>query len=170
MSLCSHCRTVHKPEDLGGVLRLTHPLPHTLSKLRRTFGERYRLDRSPPDGLAVVMPAGARDDVLALLEGTLSVSERQDCKVLLLAEGEPLASGSQGGKPARPLWFTRHGWQVGAVVLLPVEAQVALVSAGGTVTASTTVPFGARAVDTEEVVDRVAAGGGRAVVGSIKMR
>ena len=112
MSLCSHCRTVHKPEDLGGVLRLTHPLPHTLSKLRRTFGERYRLDRSPPDGLAVVMPAGARDDVLALLEGTLSVSERQDCKVLLLAEGEPLSFDKMSSVQPLDAWIAkaRSGW------------------------------------------------------------
>lgn len=89
MSLCSHCRTVSTPEDTGGVLRLTHPLPHTVGKLRRVFGERYRLERgSLPDGLAVVVPAGSRDDVLGLLEQTLSASERQDCKVLLLAEGE----------------------------------------------------------------------------------
>ena len=75
----------------------------------------------------------------------------------VLAEGEPLASGVQGGKPARPLWFTRDGWRVGAVVLLPDEAQVALVSAGGTVTAGTTVAFGSREVDPADAVQRIAA-------------
>lgn len=88
MSLCSHCRTVAAPQDAGGVLRLTHPLPHTVGKLRRVFGERYRLERPESDGLAVVLPAGSCDHVVSLLENTLSASERQDCKVLLLAEGE----------------------------------------------------------------------------------
>ena len=75
----------------------------------------------------------------------------------VLAEGEPIASGAQGGKPARPLWFTRDGWRVGAVVLLPDEAQVALVSAGGTVTASTTVSYASRPIDFDDVVRQVAA-------------
>lgn len=91
MSLCSHCRTVAAPEDEGGVFRLTHPLPHTVGKLRRVFGEHYRLERAAPDALAVVLPAGSVEEVLALLERILSASERQDCKVLLLPEGEPLS-------------------------------------------------------------------------------
>ena len=90
MSSCSHCRTVTVPEDKGGVLRLTHPLPHTVGKLRKTFGEHYRLERSAHDGVAVVLPANSIADVTSLLEETLSASEQQDCKVLLLAEGEPL--------------------------------------------------------------------------------
>lgn len=88
MSLCSHCRTVSAPEDTGGVLRLTHPLAHTLSKLRRVLGERYGLHGALADGLAVVVSAASREAVLALLEQTLSASERQACKVLFLAEGE----------------------------------------------------------------------------------
>jgi EAL domain-containing protein (putative c-di-GMP-specific phosphodiesterase class I) len=88
MSLCSHCRTVTAPEDKGGVLRLTHPLPHTVGKLRRVLGARYPLEHAPNDGLAVVLPAGSCDDVIGLLERSLSASERQACKVLLLAEGE----------------------------------------------------------------------------------
>lgn len=90
MSLCSHCRTVTPPADEGGVLRLTHPLPHTVGKLRKVFGARYQLERAIADGLAVVLPAGSRDDVVDLLERTLSASERQACKVLFLNEDETL--------------------------------------------------------------------------------
>jgi diguanylate cyclase (GGDEF)-like protein len=90
MSLCSHCRTVTAPADEGGVLRLTHPLPHTVGKLRKVLSERYRLECDVPDGLGVVLPAGSRDDVVDLLERTLSASERQACKVLFLNEGETL--------------------------------------------------------------------------------
>ena len=90
MSLCSHCRTVSAPVDEGGVLRLTHPLPHTVGKLRKVFGEHYRLERATPDGLGIMLPAGSRDKVVDLLEGTLSTSERQACKVLFLHEGETL--------------------------------------------------------------------------------
>ncbi len=90
MSLCSHCRTVTTPSDKGGVLRLSHPLPHTVGKLRKVLGERYQLERTAKDTLAVVLPAGTRDEVIGLLETSLSMSERQDCKVLLLAEGETL--------------------------------------------------------------------------------
>lgn len=91
MSLCSHCRTVTTPEDKGGILRMTHPLPHTVGKLRKVFAECFRLESSAQDGLAVVLTAGSLNTVMDLLDKTLSASERQDCKVLLLAEGEALS-------------------------------------------------------------------------------
>lgn len=59
----------------------------------------------------------------------------------LLEEQDPLASSAQGGKPARPLWFSEDGWPIGAVCMLPDGAQAALVSAGGTVLATSTVTF-----------------------------
>jgi len=59
----------------------------------------------------------------------------------LLEELEPVASGSQGGKRARPVWFSRHGWPVGAMLLLPDGAQAALVTAGGTIAATRMVKF-----------------------------
>ena len=89
MSLCSHCRTVNVPADGGGVLRLTHPLPHTLAKLRRALGERYALGPLP-GGVAVRLPAGSLEGVTGLLEAALSAAEREACKVLLLGEGEAL--------------------------------------------------------------------------------
>lgn len=114
MSLCSHCRTVAAPEDKGGVLRLTHPLPHTVGKLRKVFGERYQLEPSTHDGLAIVLPMGSLDTVMDLLEQTLSVSERQDCKVLLLGEGEPLTFAKMSSVQPLDAFIAkaRSGWLV----------------------------------------------------------
>ncbi len=100
------------PTDTGGVLRLTHPLPHTVGKLHRVFAERYRLGHLLPDGLAVVVPVGARDDVIALLERTLSASERGDCKVLLLAAGEAPTLDKMSSVQTLDAWIAkaRSGW------------------------------------------------------------
>src|ERR1044072_5158082 len=46
----------------------------------------------------------------------------------VLEELEPLASGVQGGKPARPLWFSDDGGPVGAVVVLPQGVKAAAVA------------------------------------------
>ena len=72
-------------------MRLTHPLPHTIGKLRKVLGQHYRLEHTTAEGLAVTLPAGSREAILALLEQTLSTAERQACKVLLLPKGEPLS-------------------------------------------------------------------------------
>jgi len=72
----------------------------------------------------------------------------------LLEELEPLASGVQGGKPARPLWFSDDGWPVGAVVVLPQGVKAAVVTAGGTVRAVTSSAFPAGA-DADEVSRRI---------------
>lgn len=74
----------------------------------------------------------------------------------LLAELEPLASGVQGGKPARPLWFAENGWPVGAVLVLPQGVKAAVVTAGGRVlaVASSAFPDG---VDADGVTRRVLA-------------
>ena len=90
MSLCSHCRTPSVPTDQGGILRLTHPLPHTVGKLRKVLAEHYTLQLAPKDALAVALPPDSLGAVVGLLEQTLSASERQACKVLLLAESETL--------------------------------------------------------------------------------
>ena len=97
MSLCSHCTTVNVPADGGGVLRLTHPLPHTLAKLRRALGERYALGPLP-GGVAVRLPAGSLEGVTGLLEAALSAAEREACKVLLLGEGEALVPRRGGAQ------------------------------------------------------------------------
>jgi predicted NBD/HSP70 family sugar kinase len=73
----------------------------------------------------------------------------------LLEEQDPLASGAQGGKPARPVWFSDEGWLIGAVCMLPDGARAALVSASGTVLTTSTVTFDAGAVDQAAIVDRV---------------
>ena len=62
----------------------------------------------------------------------------------VLEERGPLASSPAGGKPRRPVWFSATGSLIGAVCLLPGGAQVAVVSAGGDVMASSTVPLRAR--------------------------
>ena len=67
MSLCTHCRTVAAPEDAGGILYLSHPLPHTVAKLRRAIGEHYRLGPAPQGTLAVALPAGSLSQVTGLL-------------------------------------------------------------------------------------------------------
>ena len=72
----------------------------------------------------------------------------------LLEELQPLASGVQGGKPARPLWFSDDGWPVGAVVVLPQGVKAAVVTAGGTVRAVTSSAFPAGA-DADEVSRRI---------------
>lgn len=114
MSLCSHCRTVTAPEDGEGTFYLTHPLPHTIGKLRKVFAEHYPLEAAAPGTLAVVLPAGSIHHVLDLLEKTLSTSERQACKVLQLAEGETF--GLEHLSSVQPLdTFSakaRSGWLV----------------------------------------------------------
>lgn len=59
MSLCTHCRTVAAPKDAGGVLYLSHPLPHTARKLHRVIDEHYQLGPAPQGTLAVTLPAGS---------------------------------------------------------------------------------------------------------------
>jgi predicted NBD/HSP70 family sugar kinase len=72
----------------------------------------------------------------------------------LLEELEPLASGVQGGKPARPLWFSGDGWPVGAVLVLPRGVKAAVVTAGGRVSAVTSSAFPAGA-DADELTRRI---------------
>jgi predicted NBD/HSP70 family sugar kinase len=73
----------------------------------------------------------------------------------LLEEHEPIASGAQGGKPARPIWFADHGWPVGALLLLPGGAQAALVSAAGRIDASQQVKFRPRKADHPEIIEQL---------------
>lgn len=74
----------------------------------------------------------------------------------LLCELEPLASGAQGGKPARPLWFSDDGWPVGAVLVLPQGVKAAVVTAGGRVLAVTASAF-PEDVDADGVTRRILA-------------
>ena len=98
---------------------------------------------------------------LATLTGSTRATIGQIVQPLLdeglLEEREPVASGAQGGKPARPVWFSREGWPVGALLLLPTGAQAALVTASGTVAATVSVRFRPRRTHQSEIVDRLAA-------------
>ncbi len=73
----------------------------------------------------------------------------------LLEERAPIASGAQGGKPARPIWFADGGWPVGAILLLPNGAQAALVTAAGTILASRSIRFRPRRADHEAIVEQL---------------
>ncbi|OWJ68807.1 ROK family transcriptional regulator [Inquilinus limosus] len=53
----------------------------------------------------------------------------------ILVEGEPASSGGTGGKPARPLQFSRDAPQIGAVDLRHGSVRTALVSWTGEITA-----------------------------------
>jgi len=53
----------------------------------------------------------------------------------ILVEGEPASSGGTGGKPARPLQFSRDAPQIGAVALSHGSVRTALVSWSGEITA-----------------------------------
>lgn len=51
----------------------------------------------------------------------------------ILLEGEPQRSSAQGGKPARPIWFSPAGRPIVAVHVLPSDVKAALVSPTGTI-------------------------------------
>ncbi|WP_234434293.1 ROK family protein [Streptomyces sp. NRRL F-5126] len=73
----------------------------------------------------------------------------------VLVEGEPRASGSVGGKPARPLWFSRDGQPIAAVHLMPGRVEAATVSPVGEVLATSSGTFPAEAADGSPAVDLV---------------
>ncbi len=74
----------------------------------------------------------------------------------LLVEHDPVASGAQGGKPPRPIWFSHGGWTVGAMLLLPEGAQVAIVTAGGQITASASLSFDLADQDQAAIAEKLA--------------
>lgn len=74
----------------------------------------------------------------------------------LLQEHEPTASGVHGGKPPRPVWFSDDGWTVGAMLMLPGGAQVALVTAGGQIKESTSLKFDLADQDQDTIVTKLA--------------
>ncbi|WP_345647776.1 ROK family transcriptional regulator [Streptomyces tremellae] len=73
----------------------------------------------------------------------------------VLVEGEPRPSGAVGGKPARPLWFSRDGQPIGAVHLMPGRVAAAAVSPVGEVLATAGGTFRADAPDGSAAVDLV---------------
>ncbi|MCA1221292.1 ROK family protein [Streptomyces sp. 8L] len=73
----------------------------------------------------------------------------------VLVEGAPRSSGAVGGKPARPLWFSRDGQPIGAVHLMPGRVQAAAVSPVGEVLATSSGVFRAEAANGSAAVDLV---------------
>jgi predicted NBD/HSP70 family sugar kinase len=75
----------------------------------------------------------------------------------VLVEGDPRPSGSGGGKPARPLWFSPTGRPVVAVHLLPGTVRTALVSPTGAVLSESAAKFPATTLDQGLITDCVVA-------------
>jgi len=71
----------------------------------------------------------------------------------LLSEGPPAHSGTAGGKPARPLWFSSGSSPVAAVHLMPGRVEAALVSAAGDILASSQGRYPAAARRSDGVLD-----------------
>jgi predicted NBD/HSP70 family sugar kinase len=96
---------------------------------------------------------------LARLTGSTRATIGQIVQPLLdqgvLDELEPIASGTRGGKPARPIWFSDEGWPVGAVLLLPGGAQAALVTASGRIIAAARTKLSPRLTNQDLIVDRL---------------
>jgi len=75
----------------------------------------------------------------------------------ILMEGEPVVPGGAGGKPARPLQFSRDAPQIGAIDLRHGSVRTALVSWTGEITAVEHEQFPAAGSDSEEAVAAIVA-------------
>ncbi|WP_225769977.1 ROK family transcriptional regulator [Inquilinus sp. Marseille-Q2685] len=74
----------------------------------------------------------------------------------ILVEGEPASSGGAGGKPARPLQFSRDAPQIGAVALSHGSVRTALVSWTGEISALERAAFPTDGGDPGQAVAAVA--------------
>lgn len=74
----------------------------------------------------------------------------------ILVEGEPASSGGAGGKPARPLQFSRDAPQIGAVALSHGSVRTALVSWTGEITALERAEFATEGGDPGQAVAAIA--------------
>jgi predicted NBD/HSP70 family sugar kinase len=91
----------------------------------------------------------------------------------ILVEGEPQPSSAQGGKPARPIWFSATGRPLAAVHLGPGTVQAALVNPTGAVLSTAKGTFSGARSSPDSIVARVAetieevlpASDGRSVLG-----
>ena len=77
-------------------------------------------------------------------------------EVGVLVEGPPQPSGSGGGKPARPLWFSPTGRPVVAVHLLPGRVRAALVSPTGVLLSQSVSKYPATTRDQDLITDSIA--------------
>ncbi|MCU1524457.1 MAG: sugar kinase [Microbacteriaceae bacterium] len=74
----------------------------------------------------------------------------------ILVEGTPQRSSGQGGKPARPIWFSPSGRPIVAVHVGPGTVRAALVSPTGIVLTHSEGAFSSTGSSHEQIVDRVA--------------
>ncbi|GII85193.1 hypothetical protein Ssi03_31830 [Sphaerisporangium siamense] len=74
----------------------------------------------------------------------------------ILIEGPPQPSSVQGGKPARPLWFSPHGRPIASVFLGPGTVHTALVRPTGAIVQQASARFSAVKLDHPAIIDRVA--------------
>src|ERR1700754_2284179 len=73
----------------------------------------------------------------------------------ILVEGAPQRSSAQGGKPARPLWFSPAGRPIIAVHVLPKNVYAALVSPTGTILARASGTYSGTRDSPEMIVERI---------------
>jgi predicted NBD/HSP70 family sugar kinase len=73
----------------------------------------------------------------------------------ILVEGGPQRSSAQGGKPARPIWFSPSGRPIVAVHLLPGTVRTALVSPTGSIITEAAARFPATTLDQNVIIDCV---------------
>jgi predicted NBD/HSP70 family sugar kinase len=74
----------------------------------------------------------------------------------ILAEGEPLRSSIQGGKPARPIWFPADGRPIVGVHVGPGTVRAALVGPTGVMRATATGTFSGVNSSHKTIVDSIA--------------
>jgi predicted NBD/HSP70 family sugar kinase len=73
----------------------------------------------------------------------------------ILVEGEPQRSSAQGGKPARPIWFSPTGRPIVAVHVLPADVRAALVSPTGAILARSTRTYSGTRNSPETITERI---------------
>lgn len=138
---------------------------------------RYRPPARVPSAPRLISPAGAgqfnRTRLLQILYDVGPTSRAQLARISqvtkttigaivqpmlddgILVEGEPQQSSSQGGKPARPIWFSPVDHPTVAVHLLPGTVRAALVSLTGSVLKESTARFPAMKLDHNSIIDCV---------------
>ncbi|MDQ1609920.1 MAG: hypothetical protein QOE16_2652 [Microbacteriaceae bacterium] len=142
-----------------------------------TPGGRYHAPARVPSAPRLISPAGAgkvnRTRLLQILYDVGPSSRAQLARISrvtkttigaivqpmiddgILVEGEPQQSSSQGGKPARPIWFSPVDRPTVAVHVLPGTVRAALVSLTGSVITESSASFDPIERDQDAIIDRV---------------
>jgi predicted NBD/HSP70 family sugar kinase len=140
-------------------------------------GNRYRAPARVPSAPRLISPAGAgqvnRTRLLQILYDVGPTSRAELARISrvtkttigaivqpmiddgILVEGEPKQSSSQGGKPARPIWFSPVDRPTVAVHLLPGTVRAALVSLTGSIITESFAQFASTELDHDLIIDRV---------------